>query len=129
MLADAGGHVLVRASTGPLPLQVSEGMRFNLLEHVQHLHRPGEVCAWPAVAGPRNSSTAVEGIVCAMRKSDAATATAEKKLRDNAISKDRTLKPETLEFAKCVIVFTIFPLRNFPLSNCRNGIGFDGRSG
>ncbi len=95
-------------------MQVSEGGRFNLLQKVRRLQRPGEVFAWLVTTDPRHSSTAVEGRVCAIRKSDAAIATAEKKLRGNAISKGRTLKPETLEFAKCVIVFTTFPISQFP---------------
>jgi len=97
-----------------LPLQVSQGRRFSLLQHVQHLHRPGEAGAWPAITGPGNSSNAAEGRVCAIRKSDAAIAMAGKKLRNRAMSKGRTLKPETLEFAKCMIAFTTFPAAQFP---------------
>ncbi len=104
----------MRVNTGSLPLRAPDGGRFNLLREVRNLHRPGAVSAWPAVTDPGSASNAVAGRVCAIRKSDAAIAIAEKKLRENAVSKGRNLKPETLEFAKYVIVFTTFPASEFP---------------
>ena len=44
-----------------------------------------------------------------MRKSDAAIRIAHKRLRQKASRKGRTPRPQSLEFAKCVIVFTTFP--------------------
>ncbi len=113
-VADAGGYVLVRVNTGSLPLRASDGRGFNLLQKVQCLQHPHSVSAWPVRTDPKNGSGSVEGRVCAIRKSDTAIALAEKKLRDTAVSKGKALKPETLEFARHVIVFTTFPTSEFP---------------
>lgn len=113
-VADAGGHVLVRVNTGSLPLRASDGSRFNLLQAVRGLHHYRDVGSWPVTVGPKDSASGVAGRVCAIRKSDAAIAIAERKLRENASSKGRTLKHQTLEFARYVIVFTTFPSSEFP---------------
>jgi len=113
-VADAGGYVPVRVNTGSLPLKASDGGRLNLLREVRNLHRPGAVSAWPAATDPGSASNAVAGRVCAIRRSDAAIAIAERKLRETAVSKGRSPKPETLEFARYAIVFTTFPASEFP---------------
>jgi hypothetical protein len=44
--------------------------------------------------------------ICAVRKSETAIESAQQRLRQKASKKQTTLRPETLEYAKYVIVFT-----------------------
>jgi len=112
--ADCGGPVRVRVNTGALPFRASDGRRFNRLQDVQCLQHPHAVSAWSVRTDPKNGSKPVLGRVCAIGKSDTARARAAKTLRENAVSKGKTLKPETLEFAPYVIVFTTFPASECP---------------
>ena len=53
------------------------------------------------------------GRVCALRKTQEAIRIARKSLRKRASRKGSKLQPQTLEFAKYVIVFTTFPVAEF----------------
>jgi transposase len=53
------------------------------------------------------------GRVCVIRKSEAAIKLAHEKIRKEASKKSRTTKPETLEYAKYIILFTTFPESEF----------------
>ncbi len=59
----------------------------------------------------------VRGRICAIRKTREAIEIAHKKLRRRASRKGHTLKLETLDYAKYVIVFTTFPEREFSASD------------
>ena len=52
---------------------------------------------------------------------------AHKKLKRSESKHGRKLQPETLEYAKYVILFTTFPELTFHLKKSLNGIGFVGR--
>lgn len=109
-VAAAGGHVAVRVNTGSLRFAEADGRPFELLGAVSSLERTGAVGAWPVATG---GDAPVRGRVCAARKSDTAIRLAQKKLHSAAISQGRELRPETLEYAKYVIVFTTFPDAEF----------------
>ena len=53
------------------------------------------------------------GRICVIRKSNEAIKIAQDKLLREAKKKGRSTKPETLEYAKYVIVFTNFPEDSF----------------
>ncbi len=55
----------------------------------------------------------VPGRVCAIRKTPEAIQIAQRKLRKEAIRKDKRVRPRTLEFVRYVIVFTTFPEATF----------------
>ncbi|MYG04896.1 MAG: transposase, partial [Acidobacteriia bacterium] len=55
----------------------------------------------------------VAGRVCALRNTREAIRIAHKSLRQKASKKGRQLQPQTLEFAKYVIVFTTFSEAEF----------------
>lgn len=55
----------------------------------------------------------VQGRICAIRKSEEAIAIAHKKLKKSASKKGHKLQPETLEYAKYVILFTTFSELDF----------------
>ena len=111
-VADCGGHVAVRVNTRTLRLREADGEPFDLRRAVSSLKRTGDVGGWPAAVAV-DGGEPVAGRVCAIRKTRAATRLAVTKLRRRAARKQQRLRPETLEYAKYVIVFTTFPESEF----------------
>ena len=107
-VVSAGGQVTVRINTASLVLRTPWGQPFDLLAAVTSLERAGAVESWPATVVVENDGT-VPGRVCALRKTAQAIELAHERLRRVASRKGRQLKPDTLEFARYVIVFTTFP--------------------
>jgi len=110
-VADSGGHVRVRVNTGSLRFVLPDGRRFESLNAGSALDRPG-----PAASGAvatDGSAVSVDGRVGAIGKSDAAIGIALEKRRRKAAKDGRTPKPQSLEVAKYVIVFTTFPESRF----------------
>ena len=105
-------YVTVRVNTGTLPLLDAKGRPFALLENVTAVKTPGAVRSWPITIADRGGQ-AVLGRICAIRKSNEAIKLAHEKLRRNAQKKGHAIKPQTLEYAKYVIVFTNFPEDTF----------------
>ena len=106
-VVSAGGHVIVRVNTGSLPLRTRDGAPFDLLAQVAVLKRVGAVRSWPVLAV--GNGIAVPGRVCAIAKTQEAIGLAQRKLRKEAARKGKQVQPRTLEFARCVIVFTTLP--------------------
>ena len=71
-VAAAGGHVMVRASTGSLHFLLPGGHRFDLLAAVSGLDRPGSVASWDVATDGNGPVASVDGRVRVVRKSDAA---------------------------------------------------------
>lgn len=109
---EKGAYVTVRVNTASLPLQTLEGTPFELLKKLDTLKSPHVANSWPAMTF-ENSSYKIHGRICAVRKSEEAINITHKKLRRNASRKGYKLQPETLEYAKYVILFTTFPENNF----------------
>jgi hypothetical protein len=80
------------------------GRRVGLLSRLRTIRQPGEIGEWKVVLPGENAS--VEGRICAIRKSEHAIQQAHRRLQRKASKKQTTMKPETLEYAKYVIVFT-----------------------
>ena len=110
-VASAGAHATVRVNTGCLAFKRPDGGRFDLLAAVSSLQHAGVPRSWAVVTA--GSAEPVPGRVCALRKSNEAIRIAHTKLRQNASKKCTKLKPETLEYAKFVILFTTFPEARF----------------
>ena len=97
------GNVVVRSGLTNLPTYDSRGRSFNVLAHLRRL-RNGEVGDWDVWF--EHEDTVVKGRICAVRKSLAARKAARARcLRENR-RKGKKVKPETLEAAEYVIVFT-----------------------
>ena len=111
-VADCGGHAAVRVNTASLPLREADGKRFDLLGAVSSLKRAGAVGSWRAAVAA-DGGEPVAGRVCAIRKTREAARQAVARLRRTASRKQRQLRPETIEYAKYVIVFTTFPEAEF----------------
>ena len=111
-VVQAGGLVTVRVNTGALVLEAAEGERFDLLASVATLRRAGRIGSWP-VQVVDAEGLAASGRVCALRKTGEAIRMAHKSLRQQASKKGKQLRPETLQYAKYVILFTTFPETEF----------------
>jgi hypothetical protein len=107
-----GAHVTVRVNTAALPLQTLEGAPFELLKKISCIKNTHSLGSWSAIVYERGSKK-VQGRICSIRKSEEAIAIAHKKLIRDASKKGNKLQPETLEYAKYVILFTTSPESNF----------------
>ena len=115
-LAKRGAYSLVRVNSSTLNFYVAQEVEvqsFNLLEAVQTLQDEKRSQAWP-VQLQGTDGEMIKGRVCAIRKSQAAADLAIAKLKKDAKKRQREIKPETLEFAKYIIVFTTLPEEGFP---------------
>ena len=111
-VADGGGHATVRVNPASLALRAADGKPFDLLGAVSSLKRAGAVGSWAATVRAAGGEP-VAGRICAIRKTRRATRLAVAGVRRRASRKQQRLRPETLQYAKCVIVFTTFPDAEF----------------
>jgi hypothetical protein len=112
-VAAKSAYVIVRVNSGTLPVLDRQGRPFLLLKKVTALKAPGSVRSWEVLIPNRNRET-VAGRICAIRKGTEATKLSHEKIMRNAQKKGHKVKPETLEYAKYVIVFTNYPEASFP---------------
>ena len=111
-VVQSGGRVTVRVNTGSLVLETVEGRPFDLLGAVGTLRRAGKISSWD-VQVVDAAGVAATGRACALRKTQEAIRIAHKSLRRQATRRRKQLRPETLEYAKYVIVFTTYPATEF----------------
>lgn len=110
-VVSSGGHVTVRVNTRALPLRTPANDPFDLLAQVSTLQRAHAVGCWPAMAV--GNGVAVPGRICAVRKTRQATRIAQRKLFKAATGTGHQPQPQTLEFARYIILFTTFPEAHF----------------
>ena len=115
-VAAAGGRVAVRVNTGSLPLETADGQPFDLLEAVESLRQPGPVGQWSARTVAKTGPP-VPGRICPVRKTEEAIQVAHAKIRKVAQRKGKQVQPDTLRFARYVIVFTTYPPAEFPAAS------------
>lgn len=108
-LVRKGAQVIVRVNTGSLPLYSLRGARFDLLAHLDSVTEAGKIAEWDVAAGQRESS--IRGRLCVLRKSEDQTRRAARKIRRRAQRSGVEPKPETLEYANYVMVFTTLSKR------------------
>lgn len=101
-------YVMVRVNTQSLPILNLKCQEFSLLKNVQAIKKAGTVRSWDVLI-PGRRGVNVRGRICAIRKSNEAIKIAHEKLRRKAQRKGQSIKPETLEYARYVIVFTNYP--------------------
>jgi hypothetical protein len=102
----SGGAILGRLNTAALPLFTPRGRRVPWLRRLAVLRRAGQIGEWPVSV--HGATRVIEGRVCALRKTEEAIKRTEKQLRRNAAKSGEVLQPDTLEYAKYIIVFTTF---------------------
>ena len=100
-----GGDVLVRFHSSNLPLFSYKGKPVEPLKYLRTL----EACKygdWNVWFRSPVDNQLVKGRLCAIRKSKEAIELAKKRLRTKASKQQRELRPETLEHAEYVSLFT-----------------------
>ncbi len=105
-------YVMVRVNTQSLPILNLKHERFPLLRNVQAVKKAGTIRSWKVLI-PGRKNEHVRGRICVIRKSNEAAKMAQEKILREAKKKGHSTKPETLEYAKYVIVFTNFPEDSF----------------
>ncbi len=116
--AEKNAYVLVRCSSNR-PFTNPDGSPFVLLDHLALLDQTGTTGSWP-VSIRNDKGSEVHGRICAIRKSETAIAESQKRAKDRAARKQQKIKPETLEIAKYVVVFTNFPEQRFTAEDVLN---------
>lgn len=102
-----GAAVMVRLNSSTLPLRDAEGSRFRLSEQLSALQETGTEQAWPVWV--QGGSQRIAGRLCALRKSAEAAARARRRIARKAQQGGPQPKPETLQYAGYVMVFTTVP--------------------
>lgn len=101
-----GGAVIVRLNLTNLPLADAEGRPFPLLRHLRTL-RAARVGDWAASAAEEKKGLhPIAGRVCAIKKSKAAAQRARDKAERESRRQGHQVRPETLEAAGYIFVFT-----------------------
>lgn len=108
-------YVTIRLNTSTLPLYCRNHDIFELLKSVKELKKAGDFKSWPVTV--KSDTDIVDGRLCAIRKTQHAIELAQNSIRKEAARKGKTVKLETFEYAKYVIVFTTFPESQFSTSD------------
>lgn len=106
-------RLTVRLNPDGIVLQDGVGAAFALLAKLKPLQQTGAMAAWK-VWVPYPGQAPVAARLCVIRKSKAAIALAQKKLRRKASKQGSQLQPETLVYAEYVMVLTTLPEGEFP---------------
>lgn len=111
-VASKNAYVIVRVNTSSLPILDLNHNVFRLLDNVISITAPGIVRSWRVLIPLRCGAT-VEGRICVIRKTVEAIKLSQEKILKEAQKKQRSVKPETLEYAKYIIVFSNYPEDSF----------------
>jgi hypothetical protein len=98
-----GGNVLVRTGWNSLQLYDEQGHKFKLLGRLRRL-KLYEIGDWPVFIA--HDKGFIAGRICAVRKSSSAANRERKRILKESSKKGRKTKPETLEAAGYIFVFT-----------------------
>ena len=107
-----GGQVLVRFHSTNLPLFRKNGNPWPILKHLESLSDV-EVGDWDIWFKDPETDGLIKGRICSIRKSKEAMEKAIKKLHRLASKKGKKLRPETIEHARYVTLFTTVNRHNF----------------
>jgi hypothetical protein len=107
-IASKKAYVMVRVNTQSLPLLTLNCQSFPLLKNVQSIDIAGTIKSWQVLI-PGRKDEFVKGRICVIRKSNEAIKMTQDKIHRDAQRKRKSVKPETLEYAKYVIIFTNYP--------------------
>lgn len=110
-VVDGGGNVLVRLNLTNTPLLGVDGNSFSLLAHLRTLTGT-EMGDWDVRIVHNN--TLIPGRVCAIKKNKPDTEKARRKVLMNARNKGQLVRPETVESAAYIFVFTTLDRRFNP---------------
>lgn len=105
--------VAVRLNPDGIILNTPQGDEFALLNQLKSVPQTGQVAVWNVMI-PYEDKAPVAARVCVIRKTKAAIALAQKKLRRKASKQGSELRPQTLIYAEYVMVLATFPPGQFP---------------
>jgi hypothetical protein len=106
-----GAAVMVRLNSSALPLWEEGRRRFGLLEAISQLKETGTEREWPVWV--KGANERIAGRLCALRKSAEAAERARRQIARKAQQGGGEPKPETLQYASYVMVFTTVPASQF----------------
>ena len=106
-MKEKGADVLIRVNPVTFAAYGSGKRRFPLLQRITQLTKAGKVREWKVWIRDSGGGE-VAGRLCVIRKSEEAIRKAQRRLRRKESKKQKTLKPETFEFARYVMVFTTY---------------------
>jgi hypothetical protein len=110
-LSRQGAAVMVRLNTSSLPLLNADGSGFALLQQIRELKETGTEREWPVwVQGAKER---IAGRLCVIRKSEESAARARRRIQRKAQQGGGNPKPETLEYADYVMIFSTVPAGAF----------------
>lgn len=104
--------VTVRLNPDGIVLATEKGGSFPLLRQLKSIEQTGQIAVWN-VWIPYEDREPVAARLCVIRKSKAAIALAQKRLRRKASKQGSELRPQTLVYAEYVMVLFTFPPREF----------------
>jgi Transposase DDE domain len=110
--AQQGAALTVRLNPQGIRLQQPDGSPFELLERLQSVSQTGQLAEWP-VWIPSEGRPALAVRLCVVRKTKAAIAVSQAKLRREATKNGSQLQPETLFYAQFVLVLSTFAAAAF----------------
>lgn len=113
-LTRQGAAVMVRLNTSSLPLWSENGTRFALAKQIGDLQETGAERGWQVWVQGANGRIA--GRLCAIRKSEEAAARARRQIEKKAQQGGPKPKPETLQYARYVMVYTTVPASRLSVS-------------
>ncbi len=106
-------YVIVRVNSASLPIHNLKHQKFPLLKKIQSIKKAGTIRSWNVLIPNKKNKAYVKGRVCVIRKSNEAIKLAQTKINREASKKSITVRPETLEYAKFIILFTTFSEDSF----------------
>jgi len=98
--------VVVRLNSGAFPLEDEQGQPLDLVKRVEKL-KVGQASEWPVWFVHQGQRHRLR--LCVLRKSQVATAQAQRKAEKKARKKGQEVRPETLKLAAFVLVLTSLP--------------------
>jgi hypothetical protein len=108
-----GAFLTVRLNPQSIRLQEQDGSDFELLSRLESIKETGQLGVWKLWI-PRQGHHSLAARLCVIRKSKAAIALAQKKVRRKARKNgSQQLQPETLIYAQYVMVLSTFPEKDF----------------
>lgn len=114
-LHEQGAYSLVRVNSAALNFYLDNESRFDVLAATnESLKNPLQCKEWH-VKIKTDDSKLLDGRLCVVRKGMAAEEDAIRKIVKEARKRQRIVKPETLEYARYIVIFTTLPKEDFSL--------------
>ena len=112
-VARQGAFFTVRLNPQGIRLQTPGGDPAPLVEHLQALKGAGQTAEWPVRIPLPSPQPPLAVRLCAVRKSAAAIALAQQRLRRKARKQGWQVQPESLLYAQYVMVLSTFPAAEY----------------